>query len=95
MHKQHTFLANDDMLPMPSIQFNQNSTEIKASTSHIEDDKYSLPLVFPRLFIKSELQCLVAGFAGADTHHLLQIGYKDLAVTDLAAVRSFTDGLNH
>ena len=40
-------------------------------------------------------QGFLAGFAGADAHHLLQVGHKHLAVNDLACARGGLDGLYH
>lgn len=41
------------------------------------------------------LDGVAAGFAGTDTHNLLQRCDKNLAVTDFARIGRLADGLNH
>lgn len=37
----------------------------------------------------------LTGFAGADAHHLFEVGHKNLAVTDLAGAGCAFDGFDH
>src|SRR4051794_18320234 len=46
-------------------------------------------------FIALPLQCVVAGLAGTDTDDLVEVGYENLAVADLAGTGRALDGVDH
>ena len=51
--------------------------------------------MIPLGYLCDRLQRAVASFAGTDADNLFQVANKDLAVTDLAGVGGFRDGVDH